>query len=363
MVRGMLRGIVLGMLRVNVWGGVVVPPKESTIMTVGQWGEAATSPGVQPTRRNNVAATKTRNRRSSTPQERAEKQEGRVAELKETFDAAVSELAGSDAWREMLNGAVHFHRYSFRNMMLILQQCPHASQVAGYREWQKRGRQVRGGERAIWILAPMTARAQETESAPGSDEPSEDDNNRPRVFYRPVKVFDVSQTDRMDGKPDPVSVPRLTGDAPAQMWDQLAQYTETLGYALERRSTAPANGYTEPATRTVHVSDELENAHATKTLGHEVAHIVCEHVADYEEYKRHRGRMETEAESVAYIVAGVFGMDSAAVSVPYVAGWAGNTPEEVRDTIKAAGNRVMTAARTILAAVAPTGDTEAQPKH
>ncbi|MET7622789.1 hypothetical protein [Streptomyces sp. NPDC005408] len=54
--------------------------------------------------------------------------------------------------------------------------------------------------------------------------------------------------------------------------------------------------------------------------------------------------METEAELVACIVAGVFGRDAAAVSVPYVAGWASKTAEEVAETVKAVGMRVMAAA-------------------
>ncbi|WP_127354173.1 M78 family metallopeptidase domain-containing protein [Actinacidiphila soli] len=142
------------------------------------------------------------------------------------------------------------------------------------------------------------------------------------------------------------------------MWDSLAAHATSLGYALERGDTGTANGWTAPDTRTVRVSDTLDDAHAAKTLTHEVAHIQCEHVADMDEYRQHRGRMETEAESVAYVVCGVFGLDSAAYSVPYVAGWAGTTPEDVAETIKAAGSRVMAAAKTILAAVAPTDHAE-----
>jgi hypothetical protein len=85
------------------------------------------------------------------------------------------------------------------------------------------------------------------------------------------------------------------------------------------------------------------------------------------EYRQHRGRTETEAESVAYIVAAVFELDSTAYSVPYVAGWAGTTPEDVAATIKATGNRVMTAIKAILAAVTPTDHTDdatdAQPEQ
>jgi hypothetical protein len=109
------------------------------------------------------------------------------------------------------------------------------------------------------------------------------------------------------------------------MWDSLAAHATSLGYALECGDTGTANGWTNPDTRTVRVSDTLNDAHAAKTLTHEVAHIQCEHVTDMNEYRQHRGRTETEAESVAYIVAGVFGLDSTAYSVPYVAGWAGKT--------------------------------------
>lgn len=315
-----------------------------------------------------MAVTKARSRRPrSTPEERAEKQAARVAELKGQFDAAVSQLVTTDAWRTMLDGAIRFHRYSFRNMLLILSQCPHATQVAGYREWQKRERQVRPGERALWILAPMTVRTEDGDAAKGSTEKGDED--RRRTFYRPVPVWDITQTARTDGEPDaPGTIApgaaRLTGDAPAKMWDSLAAYAVSLGYTVERGDTAPANGWTRPDTLTVRVSDTLDDAHAAKTLTHEVAHIQCEHVADMDEYRQHRGRMEAEAESVAYVVSGVFGLDSAAYSVPYVAGWAGKTPEEVAETIKAAGNRVMAAAKTILAAVAPADATEdAQPEQ
>ena len=41
------------------------------------------------------------------------------------------------------------------------------------------------------------------------------------------------------------------------------------------------------------------------------------------EYALHGGLMETEAESVAYVVAGIVGFDTSAYSVGYIAGWAG----------------------------------------
>lgn len=45
------------------------------------------------------------------------------------------------------------------------------------------------------------------------------------------------------------------------------------------------------------------------------------HVEDLGEYATHRGLMETEAESVAYVVAGMVGFDTSAYSIGYIAGW------------------------------------------
>jgi hypothetical protein len=49
-----------------------------------------------------------------------------------------------------------FHRYSFSNICLILNQCPDASKVAGFGTWKKLNRSVKKGEKAIKIIAPAT---------------------------------------------------------------------------------------------------------------------------------------------------------------------------------------------------------------
>jgi hypothetical protein len=48
-----------------------------------------------------------------------------------------------------------FHIYSFNNTILAWIQRPDFSLLAGYKAWKGRGRQVKKGERAIRILAPM----------------------------------------------------------------------------------------------------------------------------------------------------------------------------------------------------------------
>ena len=46
-------------------------------------------------------------------------------------------------------------RYSINNQLLIALARPDATYVCGFRAWLQLGYQVRKGEKAIWILAPM----------------------------------------------------------------------------------------------------------------------------------------------------------------------------------------------------------------
>ncbi|MGD6757280.1 ArdC-like ssDNA-binding domain-containing protein [Streptomyces sp. BH105] len=295
----------------------------------------------------------TNNNRRATRRRDPEAARAEVADLKNRLDEHVTTLTDSEAWRAMLRAAVGFHRYSFRNILLILLQCPDATHVAAYREWQTRGRQVRKGEKGIRILAPMTVRRdQDTDDENDRDE----DDKQPRVFFRAVSVFDISQTDPID--PDTPTVPRpaeLTGHAPAGLWDALAQYVTAQGYALERGDCGSAGGWTDPATRTVRITGDDEGARATRILAHEAGHIACRHIDDdLAEYRQHRGRYETEAESVAYIVAAAHGLETDTTSTHYIAGWARReSPDDVAALLKETGQRVITAAHAVLDAIEP----------
>lgn len=78
------------------------------------------------------------------------------------------------------------------------------------------------------------------------------------------------------------------------------------------------------------------------------------HVDDLAEYAEHRGLMETEAESVAYVVAGLVGFDTSAYSVGYVAGWADADVELIRG----AAARVLATVHQIAAILDPEDEDE-----
>src|SRR5579875_2174979 len=80
------------------------------------------------------------------------------------------EQGRSERLEQYLTFTSRFHRYSFSNQMLIFQQCPNATHVAGYRTWQKLDYHVAKGQKGIRILAPRTytrvdAQSREEETA------------------------------------------------------------------------------------------------------------------------------------------------------------------------------------------------------
>lgn len=270
--------------------------------------------------------------RKSTAADKAEARRQLAEQLHATITEKVEALTGSDAWRAYLDAAMSFHDHSFRNIMLILAQKPEATRVAGFRSWQQRGRQVRKGEKAIRIYGYSSRTITEIDEGTG------DENTRRVATFPILSVFDISQTDPIDGHPQPEEISTLlTGTDPAHIYDRTAAVMTARGWTVTREAVAgSANGYTTTdGSRRIAVDQALEPAAAAKTMLHEAAHahIHALQITDPAQRQNlHRGRMEVEAESVAYVLGGLLGLDTSAYSVGYIAGWADGDTDTITDT-------------------------------
>lgn len=307
-----------------------------------------------------MAATKTRktatktSRKGRSPEQKREEMEA----LHQQLAQGVEELRTSQRWTDYLEFCKSFHRYSFGNLVLIFMQNPEASQVAGYRAWQAKGRQVAKGARGLRILGTGTVKVTGAED----EETGEVVEGRRRIFF-PVSVFDIAQTELMDGYEDTSTIAhQLDGDDENGIYAQIVEHLTGNGVNVVRKPCAGnTNGYTyrdgEEATPTVTIDPDLSPAQAAKTALHEAAHIELGHLGeDYADYVAHRGRYEVEAESVAYVLAGMLGLDSSTYSTGYVAGWA--TRAET-DVLKSTAARVLAAVHTLTTALEGDTDDEA----
>ncbi|MDQ6945667.1 MAG: ArdC family protein [Actinomycetota bacterium] len=262
----------------------------------------------------------------------------KLDELHERLATQVESLISGEDWKAMLDIAARLHRYSARNVMLILSQRPAGvTMVAGYRRWQSLGRQVRKGEQGIAILAPCVYRKRPIDdAAAGHDSP---ELTRILRGFRVAYVWDESQTDG-EALPD-VRPELLVGDDPAQLWAGLVAQLDGCGYTVSRGDCGGANGFTDFLARKVMVRDDVDELQAAKTLCHETAHALLH---DPSQQPVARARAEVEAESVAYIVCQRAGLATTDYSLPYVARWSGGDADVVRST----ADRVLGAARRIL---------------
>src|SRR5699024_387335 len=95
------------------------------------------------------------------------------------------------------------------------------------------------------------------------------------------------------------------------------------------------------------IHDELAPAQAAKTMIHETAHAIMHEGITQAGYIEHRGIKETEAESVAYIVAETPRLGSRAYSLGYEAQWSQRRTALIKETAA----RVLKTAHQIIDAI------------
>ncbi|PZD70611.1 hypothetical protein C1752_10461 [Acaryochloris thomasi RCC1774] len=265
-----------------------------------------------------------------------------AAEQKQTealakLEAGIAALATSGDWQEYLSFQSRFNQYSFRNIVMIREQMPEASRVAGYRVWQKMGRQVRKGEKGITIFAPVTRKIEDQESG---------DSKRIISGFKTATVFDISQT---DGEELPDICNPIQGDDQG-LFNALRDFAHSKVFKTQFNSTGP-NGqcYFAPGGIEITINPLLSPLHQAKTMAHELGHALMHSAQDYRMHNE-RSVLELEAESVAFVVLNALDLDSGDYSFAYVSDWMSGTDDAIAQ-LKESGSRIQKAAKEIIAAV------------
>ena len=270
----------------------------------------------------------------------------RTADALKLLEEGIKNLTSSEDWARYLRMQAAFHTYSFSNVQLILAQRPDASRVAGFKTWEKLGRMVRKGEKAIWILAPRFYKPKDNEVATYDQDgnaPDDAEETKMKVYFKAVPVFALEQT---EGEPLPEVVRRLKGDEDGGAFTRLKIFSESRGCPVTVEAIAGrSNGYFAPLENRIVVREGLAPVQACKTLAHEIAHSFLH--TDIEVYRAHRGDCELEVESVAFVVLHHLGIDAGDYSFGYVAGWQGGD-EAATKALKASAQRIQMTAKTII---------------
>ena len=204
----------------------------------------------------------------------------RLREITEGIEQGIKELFESEKYMRYLSVMSRFHRYSVNNTMLIYMQRPDATLVAGYNKWKNQfERHVKRGEHGITIIAPTPykKKIEEQKLDPDTKAPMLDKDGKVIMeekeveipLFRPVKVFDVSQT---DGKPLPELASSLSGNV---------QNYEVFMEALRRSAPVPiefeqmaanTDGYFSSDQQRIALRPGMSEVQTVSAAIHEIAH-------------------------------------------------------------------------------------------
>lgn len=239
-----------------------------------------------------------------------------IQEITKQLEAGVKEVFTSEAYARYLKFMAQFHSYSVNNSLLIWMQKPDATLVAGYQTWlKKHKRQVKKGEKGIRILAPMTRKLTKTKKNQWGDL---EEVEVSYTTFKPTTVFDISQT---DGDEVPTICNELSGDV-AGYADLFKRLTEISPVPVEFEDIQTgANGYYSHSENLIRLKAGMSEVQTIKTLIHEISHALLHCDVTGIEKDADRMTKEVQAESIAYAVCAMIGLDTADYSFEYIAGW------------------------------------------
>jgi antirestriction protein ArdC len=189
----------------------------------------------------------------------------KTAELLKELDERIDKVQSSEELKEVLKFFSKFHNYSYHNSILIMMQKPEATLVAGYRQWQKKfNRHVKKGEKGIAILAPFTYKKKsDVDSSLNSD----DEKEVTKTYFRPVYVFDKSQTEG-----EPLSQIDLSvEDSNSNLFEPLKSYAVSKGITVKSKSLREGlDGYSKGGK--IVINTNANQTEKASILAHETAH-------------------------------------------------------------------------------------------
>lgn len=242
------------------------------------------------------------------------------ATVKEAIERLAEQLARghSQEFLDLLSFYSKLHRYSPRNIILIREQRPDATRVAGYTTWTKLGRQVKHGTKAIWLWAPLIRK----ETVNGVEQEK-------LVGYRPAPVFAAEDLENIESDPLPNLYAPLPDDMES-LFQRCVKRVEATGVTVQEQILKNGVQGVSRGTEFIIIHRKLDSRNRLFVLCHELVHQ-RHHQTNRERADVSQGQAEFEAESVSYVVAATMGLDHPSAA-DYLINW-GATPEKLHDSL------------------------------
>lgn len=264
--------------------------------------------------------------------------ETKIKDIFNKIQTGVTNIITSGEYENFLRFSKNFHTYSFNNMVLIYSQMKDATQVAGFKTWQSMGRKLKYGSKGIKIIYPIKQKYEKNITIEGQNSLLNSDEKEKKqtieyLTYRATYVYDISQT---IGAPLPMENNTLNTNNKIELFNYLKAFSPFPIKEIEMFGSR--QGYWSIKEKYIALKKDLSIDAKVATLLHELTHALYD---DFD-YKTDRNLSEIFVESVAYIVADYFNLDTSMCSFNYITSYANGdikTLMELGDKIQKTANR------------------------
>jgi len=214
--------------------------------------------------------------------------------------------------------------YSFRNTLLVYSQFPRATYVKGFCEWNKLGRGIKKRPHTIYIYAGMGAKKNKAivgqQKMNGREEKEKKESSTIEVIdnikFKRIAVYDISDTYLKKGtKPIPILEDRIDSDTSQDLYNKLVHISPVP--VINETIIGSAKGYYNSKEKKIVIEESLSQDDKTAVLIHELCHCLYD---DFD-YSKDRIQSEVFVESVAFLVADYFNLDTSMCSFGYITNW------------------------------------------
>lgn len=222
----------------------------------------------------------------------------------------IDEIITEGQYKDFLKSMKNFHQYSFSNRLLIYSQNPDATYVAGFCTWKKLGRGVKLNPNRLQILKPIMRKTTKKES-------EEEDEKSEFLRCGWTTVYDITDTYKIPGaKEVPLFDNTTLNSCNSQELYNILIEISPVNVKIESTWNG-SEGYYSKSENKIVLSPRLSIDDRTATLLHEISHALYD---DFD-YSKERNLSEIFVESIAYIVADYFGLNTSKSSFSYITKW------------------------------------------
>lgn len=245
-----------------------------------------------------------------------------------------------------------FRTRSFFNQMLIYMTKENATFVMGYKQWIDKFNRIpvaclicrslsnknceceeRTPPIRIVQLAPITYIK---ENAKGEEEE--------KIWFKDVYVYDIEDTEPLPDLPIKEVFNEFDWNIKTVDVDVNFKELESMllkiikdnkfKFRYEEIFSESLGGWTDHAVKEIVCKDNTTEADKIHTILHEMGHMFAHSEEELDRKRVYRPLVETEAETIAYVVADYLNIDTSSYSIGYIANWSKGDEDILQESVK-----------------------------